>query len=263
VAAWLLVVVYLYLTYYHPRVAFGLFLLPLVLALIGAGVLLASPQPYAREPASQVWGTIHGASIVLAIVAVLVGFVSGVMYLSQSRRLKQKRPLGRGLRLPSLEWLERANGRAVVAAVVLLAAGVGSGMVLNLVRQGPSGRLPWYDPLVMSTLLMLGWLLLAVVLGSLYKPVARGRRVAYLTVASFVFLVIALGVGLLMNSQHGGRRVQGSGFGVQEPASSGERSGFRVQDSDARDAEGRREGAAEVVGGAATDRLHVGCGARG
>ena len=34
IAAWLLVVVYLYLVYYHPRASFGLFLLPLALGLI-------------------------------------------------------------------------------------------------------------------------------------------------------------------------------------------------------------------------------------
>src|SRR4030042_325751 len=34
VAAWVLVVVYLYLVYYHPQNAFGVFLLPLVLGLI-------------------------------------------------------------------------------------------------------------------------------------------------------------------------------------------------------------------------------------
>src|SRR5207237_8551931 len=37
VAAWLLAIVYLYLTFYHPRSPIGLFVLPLVLALIAVG----------------------------------------------------------------------------------------------------------------------------------------------------------------------------------------------------------------------------------
>ena len=50
-------------------------------------------------------GRSTASSIMLAAVAVLVGFVAGLMYLGQSRRLKHKRlPAGR-LRLPSLEWL--------------------------------------------------------------------------------------------------------------------------------------------------------------
>ena len=62
-------------------------------------------HPFAREPASQVWGVIHGGSILLATVAVLLGFAAGVTYLSQAWRLKRKLPLAGGLRLPSLEWL--------------------------------------------------------------------------------------------------------------------------------------------------------------
>ncbi len=40
VAAWVLVVVYLYLAVLHPKVPFGLFLLPLALGLIGAATFL-------------------------------------------------------------------------------------------------------------------------------------------------------------------------------------------------------------------------------
>ena len=120
VAAWVLAVVYLYLLCYHPRNSFGLFLLPLVLALIAAGRFLAEPEPFAREPASKVWGMLHGSSIVLAAVAVLVGFAAGLMYFGQAWRLKHKLPPGRGLRLPSLEWLARTNHRAIVVSVIML-----------------------------------------------------------------------------------------------------------------------------------------------
>ena len=39
---------------------------------------------------------------------------------------------------------------------------------------------------------MLAWLLAAAVFNAVYRPARRGRKVAYLTIASFVFLVIAL-----------------------------------------------------------------------
>ena len=44
VAAWALVVVYLYLAALHTKVPFGLFLLPLVLGLIGVGTFLAADR---------------------------------------------------------------------------------------------------------------------------------------------------------------------------------------------------------------------------
>ncbi|MBN2476035.1 MAG: cytochrome c biogenesis protein CcsA [Pirellulales bacterium] len=218
-AAWVLAVVYLYLTYYHPRTAFGLFLLPLVLALIAAARFFADSQPFAREPASQAWGIIHGTSILLAVVSVSIGFAAGSMYLSQVWRLKQKRAATGRLRLPSLEWLQRANSRAIIISLLMLGAGVVSGVVLNLINEPrETGSLPWTDPVVLSTGLMFAWQLAAVLTGALYKPARQGRKVAFFTVISFVFLVIVLGVILLFDSEHGGRRNRGgrgSGFGIE------------------------------------------------
>ena len=206
VAAWALVVVYLCLAVLRPKVPFGLFLLPLALGLIGAATFWAPTEPLAREPASKVWGAIHGVSIMLAVVAVLVGFMAGLMYLGQSRRLKHKRLPGGRLRLPSLEWLETANSHAIVASMVMLGVGVLSGMILNLINRGEeAARLRWNDPVVLSTWLMFLWLLGAVVAIAVYRPARKGRKVAYLTVASFIFLVIMLSAGLFMNSRHWGR----------------------------------------------------------
>ena len=208
-AAWVLVAVYLYLVCYHPQTSFGLFLLPLVLCLIAIAAFVADKQPYARGPASQVWGSIHGVSILLGTVSVLIGFAAGLMYLGQARRLKHKLPPIRGLRLPSLEWLGRTNSRAILISVFMLGMGVISGTILNLINyRGRAERLPWSDPVVLGTVLMFAWLLVAVVVGALYRPARQGRKVAYLTVLSFVFLVVALGVGLFLDTKHGTPRNQ-------------------------------------------------------
>jgi ABC-type uncharacterized transport system permease subunit len=210
VGAWILVATYLYLTAYHPKKAIGLFILPLALALIGVGTYLADPEPFPRGPASKVWGMIHGFSILLAAVAVLVGFAAGLMYLGQAYRLKHKLPPRPGLRLPSLEWLQQANTRAVGIAALMLAAGIVSGILLNLVNYGPENdRLPWTDPVVLTTLGMFAWLVLCALVGRFYKPAREGRRVAFLTLFSFIFLAAALAVVLLSNTQHGGPRSGG------------------------------------------------------
>jgi ABC-type transport system involved in cytochrome c biogenesis permease subunit len=178
----------------------------LVLGLIGVARFFADAQPYAREPASRAWGVVHGVSILLASVAVLVGFVAGIMYLEQARRLKKKLPPIRGLRLPSLEWLARANSRAIVVSVLMLAVGLASGEVLRLLSRGD--RLPWYDPVVLSTVCVFLWLLAAAVVGVLYRPAQAGRKVAYLTLVSFVALVVALALVLSVDTQHGGRQAR-------------------------------------------------------
>ena len=207
VAAWALMVVYLYLLFFHPRTSIGLFLLPIVLGLIAVGTFAASATPFAREPASKVWGAIHGASLAAAAVAMLVGLAAGLMYLWQTRRLKHKLPLGHGLRLPSLEWLERINQRAIIIALIMLGIGVLGGTILRSAGQRPEqDRLPLYDPLVISTLAIFFWLVAAVVISHLYKPARQGRKVVYLTLISFVFLVVAMAAGLSLQTRHGGRR---------------------------------------------------------
>ena len=153
----------------------------------------------------------------LAVVSVLIGFVAGLMYLAQSRRLKHKRLPGGRLLLPSLEWLQRANSHAIVTSLLMLGMGILSGMVLNLINIGnEAGRLPWNDPVVLSTWLMFLWLLAAVVAIAVYRPARQGRKVAYLTVASFVFLLIMLAAGLLMNSRHWGREEMRNAEGSDE-----------------------------------------------
>ncbi len=205
IAAWTLAATYLYLVYYHPRAAFGFFLLPLVLGLVATASFFADLEPYAREPASKAWGLIHGTSILLATVSVLIGFAAGLMYLGQARRLKHKLPPIRGMRLPSLEWLQRTNSRAMVVSVLMMGAGLISGVILNVIKlPDESSPLPWSDPVVIGLGLMFAWLLISVVLSSRYKPARHGRKVAYLTVVSFVFLVAVLGVGLFLNTGHGG-----------------------------------------------------------
>jgi len=202
--AWALVVVYLYLTWYHPKVSIGVFLLPLVLALLGLSQF-ADQQPFPQSRAGQVWGTVHGIFLLLGVVTVSLGFVAGVMYLIQANRLKHKLPATQGLRLPSLEWLERVNSRAIVISALLIGVGFVSGIILNLVLHERSiDQLPWSDPIIWRTALMFAWLLVAVLFSAIYRPARGGRKVAYLTVASFAFLAISLGLGVLLPSEHGG-----------------------------------------------------------
>ena len=203
-AAWVLATVYLYLSHYHPKTPFGVFLLPIVLALIGAGKFWADPTPFAQRPALAVWNVLHGTSLLLATVAVAVGFVSGVMYLEQAHRLKRKLPPRSGMRLPSLEWLTRVNGRAIVLAIILLALGIVSGIILNSINYDDHDRrILLTDPLVFGTLTLFVWLVISAGTSFLYRPTREGRKVAYLTVLSFVFLVVVLGLGLFFGTRHG------------------------------------------------------------
>ena len=200
-AAWVLALVYLAAKFYHPKSSMGLFLLPAVLALV-AGGQFASTTPLATFQAPRLWGRIHGVFLMLGTVAVLLGFLAGLMYLIQSYRLKHKLATGKGLRLPSLEWLERINSRALNAATLFVGGGFFTGVVSRLAQTGKKNFIPWSDPIVLSLAAMLVWLTVAEVFRLVYPAARQGRKVAYLTMAAFLFLVFVLAVMLLQDSIH-------------------------------------------------------------
>jgi ABC-type uncharacterized transport system permease subunit len=202
-AAWLLAAVYVAARFYYPQKSLGLFLLPGLLGLVGAATL-ASSQPLAAYAAPRVWGLAHGIFLMLGTIAVLVGFFAGLMYLIQSRRLKQKLPPIARFRLPSLEWLERMNSRSLGAATLLVLAGFLTG-VLTQLAQDNAHRLSWTNPVVLSLTLMTVWLLVAEVFRMIYPAARQGRKVAYLTVAAFVFLLLVLGSVMWGDSFHNQR----------------------------------------------------------
>lgn len=203
VVAWVLAATYLSVVFSRPGSAMGLFVLPLVLGLIAVS-RWASSEPLAMNEGFHFWSRLHGGLLVAATVTVCLGSLSGLMYLIQSWRLKHKVPPSPRFRLPSLEWLEQVNSRSLGISAILVAGGVISGIVLaRLVHRGDADYRLLGDPVVLSLVVMLVWLLLAEMFRVVYPAARRGRKVAYLTLASFGFLVIAL-VSLAASGTHGG-----------------------------------------------------------
>ncbi|MGE0756232.1 MAG: hypothetical protein AB7F89_07480 [Pirellulaceae bacterium] len=202
-AAWVLVGAYLGLSLRRPLFSVGVFLLPLVLALIGIAWMWRGSPSFPMGEAAGYWRTIHGIALLLGTVGVTLGFATGVMHLLQSYRLKHKWPLNPRFRLPSLEWLQRFNREALFLSAGLLAVGLLAGVILNFGnRSGTGGSVPWNHPVVVSSGILFLWLLAVVVFEAVYKPAREGHKIAYLTVASFVFLGMVL--YFVLFSKHGG-----------------------------------------------------------
>ena len=204
VAAWGIVALNLVLMLERPKIPFGLVLLPTALAFIAVGVFFASPEPFPKEPASRFWGMVHGLSILAGVLSVVAGFLAGAAYSWQARRLKSGRPPFWRVQLPSLEWLERFSTKCLFVAMLLLAIGVVSGIVLG--RVDPARNLSPYDPFVGGTFVLLAWLIAANVGLFIFRGSSSGRRVALVTAASFLFLAAILAVGLFGWTRHGGLR---------------------------------------------------------
>lgn len=201
--SWVLAATYIGLLVRRPDTAMGIFLLPLVEGMIGVAYLLRSSPPFERGEARQYWGLLHGGTLLLGTVAVALGFMAGVMYLVQSYRLKHKLPPRQGFKLPSLEWLQGFNERSLVLSSILLLAGIASGAIFRIVKQ--DSALAWGDPVVLISAALGGWLIAALLFNLLYRPARQGRKVAYLTVASFVVVMLVMSI-VWSSSSHAGRK---------------------------------------------------------
>jgi ABC-type transport system involved in cytochrome c biogenesis permease subunit len=188
ILAWVLAIFYLIGSLHHRRLSWGLFVLPLVLALVGLGAAFG-PPPESERSADKLlsfataWKTVHECLLLLASIGLCVGFLASLMYLVQAHRLRAKTLPSHGLRLWSLERIEAMNRRAIFFAFPLLTAGILVGMVL-MWHDGLSG---WTDPRVLATGVL--WLAFAGVVCLRYGYHLRGRPVALLTIVTFVLLV--------------------------------------------------------------------------
>jgi hypothetical protein len=204
IAAWIIAASYLGLALSRPQTNVGLFLLPVVLALIGLAHAFPDQVAFPRDRALRMWGVAHGLMLLLGTVAVSFGFAAGLMYLVQSWRLKRHVSPRPGLKLPSLEWLQAINKQSLIYSSFFIALGLLAGVVLNAIEaHGRGPGLPWTDSVVISSAVLLVWLLAATIFEWLYKPAQQGRKVAYLTVASFLFLALVMAMLVVGGSQHG------------------------------------------------------------
>jgi ABC-type uncharacterized transport system permease subunit len=193
VLAWVLVLFYLFLTLVQKDLAVGLFALPVVLLLVSSAYFLSQEPNTAMnaELARRRWGMLHASFLVFGLTAGAFGFLSGLMYLVQHRRLKTRHGERPGMKMPSLSRLAQANRWSVMLAFLFLTLGFASGVFLAVAPPGGTTSVRLADPAVATSGVV--WLILA---GLFVKLLTQrgptGRQVAWLTLCGCGFLLLTL-----------------------------------------------------------------------
>ncbi|MDO4575266.1 MAG: hypothetical protein Q4D98_08640 [Planctomycetia bacterium] len=198
-----------------------------VLILTGVARFVAGPETYAYLPASRTWGMVHGVSMLLATISILLGFLSGIMYLIKAASLKKpgrKHPLAK--RLPSLEWLYYANRHSRKFTAVMLGLGVLSGLVLFRFAELAGDKTSlWKDGLIVGTMALLAWYLVSLLVGHFWRRSHEGHQVAYRTIAGFLALCLLFLLAFCTEHRH--NRAVEPRQPLEIPASSESEGGLR------------------------------------
>ncbi len=146
---------------------------------------------------------VHVTAALLGYVALSVAAVYGTMYALLYRELKKHRVGLIFRRLPNLETLSRLNmGAALFGWIGLtLAILLGSLWAGELTSMGRLEGSFYTDPKFLLTLVL--WVLYGLTLGGRYLFRWPNRRLAYLSIVAFLFMVSSsLAVNLLFRSFH-------------------------------------------------------------
>ena len=153
---------------------------------------LRTPSAAAQTTVSGTWPHAHVLLASAGLALMGVAGLAGLFYLVEHRRLKAKRAVG-GVRLPSLEALDRVNIVALAVGFPLLTLGVVTGM---LWLRTATGQLWMATPHEAWTLV--AWAIYAGLVGARFAAHQGARQAAASAVASFAFLAFAVvGVGVL------------------------------------------------------------------
>jgi len=171
----------------------GVIFVPLIFLCQTVATAFADPAHIASPALRSPLFGIHIATALLGYAAFAVSAIFGALYVLLYHNLKADRF---GLiydRLPSLEVLAAMNLRAAVFGFACLTLAIGVGALWSL-RVHPGF---WQDPKVWLSVVT--WSIYAACLLVRYTRGWRGPRIAYLTIAGFLVIVVSL---LAVNS-HG------------------------------------------------------------
>ncbi len=190
VLSWVVLGLYLLVALRWRMTQTGLILPPLAALMAFVALLVPSRKVVLPDVQQKGWFGFHVGISVLGMAALCLAFAMALIYILQDRALKAKRTRRLMDRLPSLEACDHIGYLSVLWGFPLLTIGIATGQVVLWAKYGtfwmggPKQIFP-----------ILAWVVLAVLLYARLVRGFRGRKSAYLTIASFALgLLTVLGM---------------------------------------------------------------------
>jgi len=198
---WAVVLTYLIVEYFFNLPTLSSFILPFITLFTLVAVFVGHPEGTMDTRLRSGWFYLHVVFAFVGYATFSVAFATAVMYLLQRRQLKSRKSFNSVFhRLPSLEVLDDLNQKLISMGFPLFTVAIAVGVYWAHESKilGPN----WpNDPKVVFT--GITWLLYAALFHIRLLAVARGKRVAHLTIIAFVFVVLTfLGTRYLPGGPH-------------------------------------------------------------
>tara|TARA_R110002111_G_scaffold18931_2_gene46262 strand:+ start:98112 stop:98987 length:876 start_codon:yes stop_codon:yes gene_type:complete len=199
VFSWLLVAIFLFINLIDEELSIGLFLFPLVLALVVSSYFVDTVPNSLVQPAIRSWALLHASLLVLGGVGIALCFVISLMYLIQHRRLKQKQNFTEGFNLPSLAKLARLNRWALMISAPLLTVGMAIGIGMGVYVRKGAQSLSFLDPVIIVYEIVWAAMMVSVIF-ILRKQQPNQKHIAQLTIwTGGLLLLTVIGIQILTN----------------------------------------------------------------
>jgi cytochrome c-type biogenesis protein CcsB len=180
-----IVLVFLVMEFRFRIAALGSFMLPLVLLLMAPAFLLSGKIGDINPVLKSGWLGVHTSLAVLGDSAFAFAFIVSVMYLVQERQLKAKHLGALYHRLPSLDIMDTLGYKALTLGWPLFTLGMISGSIW---ANSAWGSYWSWDP--KETWSLITWVIYLVLL-HLRTIGWRGKKMAFLSIVGFVFVLVS------------------------------------------------------------------------
>jgi cytochrome c-type biogenesis protein CcsB len=180
-----IIMVFLVMEVRYKVPALGSFMLPLVLLLMLPAALMSGGIEGLNPILKSGWLGIHTSLAVLGDAAFAFAFIVSVMYLIQEHQLKRKHLGVIFHRLPPLDVMDTISYRALAIGWPLFTFGMLTGSIW---AESAWGTYWSWQPKEMSSLIV--WIIYLALL-HLRTIGWRGRKMAWLSIAGFLFVLVS------------------------------------------------------------------------